>query len=50
VRPALAAAPPQLTVRWAATGGHVGFPRQVDLGLSVLRGVVPQVLGWLAGI
>ena len=50
VRPALAPPPPRLTVRWAATGGHVGFPRQADLGLSVLRGVVPPVVGWLAGI
>ncbi len=34
VRPALAPPAPRLHVRWAAEGGHVGFPAGVDLALD----------------
>jgi predicted alpha/beta-fold hydrolase len=34
VRPALERPVPRLEVRWVAEGGHVGFPRGVDLGLE----------------
>jgi predicted alpha/beta-fold hydrolase len=34
VRPALERPVPRLEVRWVPEGGHVGFPRGVDLGLA----------------
>ncbi|MCB9568080.1 MAG: alpha/beta fold hydrolase [Myxococcales bacterium] len=46
LRPTLAAAPPQVTVRWVDRGGHVGFPRSADLGLAPGE-VVDQALAWL---
>lgn len=48
VRPALLAAGPKLDVRWLRTGGHVGFPLDVDLGESAPRELLPQILSWLA--
>ncbi|HEV3458854.1 MAG TPA: alpha/beta fold hydrolase [Thermoanaerobaculia bacterium] len=63
VRPALELPVPRLEVRWVAGGGHVGFPRGVDLGLdpkagldrgageraaeAAAPGVDDQVLAWL---
>jgi len=62
VLPALARPVPRLEVRWVADGGHVGFPRGVDLGLDPggrpgasagreARAAAPsvddQVLAWL---
>ena len=47
----LAAAPPQLSVRWADRGGHVGLPPDLDLELDLEpgapRGVAAQALAWL---
>lgn len=51
VRPSLEAASPRLVVRWIERGGHVGFPRDLTLGLglgaSVGPGLEAQTLGWL---
>ena len=38
---------PLLTMRWVSGGGHVGFPRKLDLGLGKGIGVDAQVLAWL---
>jgi len=38
---------PRLEVRWAAPGGHVGFPPRLDLGIAAPPGLESQVLGWL---
>jgi len=48
VRPALARASDALDVRWLARGGHIGFPRDVDLGVDAARGLDAQVVAWLA--
>lgn len=37
-----------VTVRWMARGGHVGFPDDVDLGVSGPTGLEAQVIRWLA--
>ena len=47
VRPALAAASGALEVRWIDRAGHVGFPRDLDLGVPGAPGLSAQVLGWL---
>ena len=47
VRPALEHAPALLDVRWASRGGHVGFPRSLDLGERGPLGLEHQVLAWL---
>lgn len=47
LRPALASASPALTVRWIDEGGHVGFPRSLDLGLAAPRGLESQLIAWL---
>jgi predicted alpha/beta-fold hydrolase len=49
VRPGLVGASPQLEVRWLRSGGHVGFPRDTDLGERAPLGLEPQVMSWLAG-
>ena len=46
LRPFLAAAP-LLEVRWVGRGGHLGFPRRLDLGERALRGIDHQVVAWL---
>ena len=38
---------PRLEVRWLKGGGHVAFPRRLDVGLGEGIGVDTQVLGWL---
>ena len=48
VRPHLKRAGSQVDVRWVRVGGHVGFPRTVDLGLPGELGLVPQVISWIA--
>lgn len=48
VAPWLEGAPPELEVRWAERGGHVGFPAGLDLGVDDAPGLDAQVLGWLA--
>lgn len=45
VRPWATGSP--LTVAWQRKGGHVGFPRDLDLGVDAPRGLESQVLGWL---
>jgi predicted alpha/beta-fold hydrolase len=47
VLPALATTPPNLEVRWVSPGGHVGFPRALDLGLPGARGLEHQLVSWL---
>lgn len=53
IRPALEAAADTdavrrlLTVRWLDRGGHLGFPKRLDLGLEGPRGMESQVLLWL---
>lgn len=37
----------RMTVRWADRGGHVGFPRDLDLGEPAARGIYSQVASWL---
>ena len=38
---------PRLEVRWLKGGGHVAFPRRLDVGLGEGTGADAQVLGWL---
>ncbi len=47
LRPWLAGAP-RLEVRWAARGGHLGFPRRLDLREAGPPGLDGQVVAWLA--
>ena len=47
VEPWLGQASPALSVRWQDSGGHVGFPPDLDLGEPSPRGLEPQVLHWL---
>ena len=48
VEPALATPEvPLLDVRWVQEGGHVGFPRHIDLGMPAAPGLAPQVVRWL---
>jgi predicted alpha/beta-fold hydrolase len=47
VRPTLGRAHPRLDVRWIASGGHVGFPADLDLGLGGETGLEPQIMRWL---
>ena len=39
--------PDSLRVEWVDRGGHIGFPSDVDLGMSGPVGVHGQVLSWL---
>lgn len=50
VRPALAASA-RVETRWVPPdrGGHVGFPRDLDLGVDAPLGLDDQVVGWLDG-
>ncbi len=49
VRPTLDAAP-NVDTRWIPrpSGGHVGFPKDLDLGVDASPGLEAQVLGWMA--
>ena len=49
IRPALerAGATSRFEMRWVRRGGHVAFPRSVDLGLGSAGGLAEQLLGWL---
>lgn len=50
LRPFLASPPPALEVCWVERGGHVAFPRRLDLGLGGGPGLLRQLLAWsLAG-
>lgn len=47
--PALRAdCPAMLQIHHVSQGGHVFFPRTLDLGLGAPTGVVAQALAWLA--
>lgn len=48
LRPFVQPPPPRLEVRWVERGGHVGFPRGLDLDLKGPSGLERQVLTWLA--
>lgn len=45
--PALRDLPAHVTSRWVGSGGHVGFPAGLDLGLGDRPGLERQVLAWL---
>jgi predicted alpha/beta-fold hydrolase len=47
IRPALDGRPP-LEVEWVEGGGHLGFDRQLDLGIEGSKGLEGQVLAWMA--
>lgn len=47
VAPALENHAPMLDVRWIEQGGHVGFPKNVNIGESTPGPLEPQVLAWL---
>jgi predicted alpha/beta-fold hydrolase len=47
VRGCLSRASGALDVRWSERGGHLGLPRNTDLGLPGPRGVEAQTLTWL---
>ncbi|MCB9831730.1 MAG: alpha/beta fold hydrolase [Planctomycetes bacterium] len=44
LRPHLERPPELLQIRWVTRGGHLGFPRDLDLGFGAQRGLVEQVL------
>lgn len=46
LEPYLRRAGPLIDTRWLRRGGHIGFPRDTDLGLPGERGLFPQVLTW----
>lgn len=46
VRPRLPTAEGALCVRWTRRGGHLGLPRDLDLGLGADRGLHGQVVGF----
>jgi predicted alpha/beta-fold hydrolase len=48
VIPALASASRALSVAWAEAGGHVYFPKTLDLGQPGPLGLEQQVIQWLA--
>lgn len=48
VTPHLRRAGSSIDIRWVRRGGHVGFPRDLDLGLPGPRGLFPQLLSWVA--
>jgi predicted alpha/beta-fold hydrolase len=47
IAPALEGASPALSVAWTERGGHVSFPRNLDLFQSGPLGLEPQVIRWL---
>lgn len=44
IEPALQTAPERIRVRWLVSGGHMGFPRNLDLGFPGPRGFYDQLL------
>jgi len=36
-----------LRFHWSKRGGHLAFPRDLDLGMGAELGLYPQVVGWL---
>jgi len=49
VEPFLRLGAPQVTPR-ITHGGHVGFPRRLDLGFDAQRGLAAQIGGWFAAL
>ncbi len=47
VRPCLVGLPAHVETRWIYGGGHVGYPRGIDLGFGPNRGLEAQVLSWM---
>jgi predicted alpha/beta-fold hydrolase len=47
VIPAIAGASRALSTIWVEPGGHVYFPKRLDLGLASPLGLENQVIGWL---
>jgi predicted alpha/beta-fold hydrolase len=50
VKPHLERAGSRIDVRWLRAGGHVGFPRNLDLGLPGELGLINQILSWVQRI
>ena len=48
IMPVLAGGPPALSVAWVEDGGHVYFPKTLDLGQSGPLGLEHQVIRWLS--
>jgi predicted alpha/beta-fold hydrolase len=46
VSPHLQRAGSTIDIRWVRRGGHVGFPRNIDLGLPGELGLIEQILSW----
>jgi len=44
--PALRNCSSSIDLRWVTRGGHVGFPADLDLGITGARGLEPQILAW----
>ncbi len=42
--------PTKLELRWVARGGHLGFPRSLDLGFDGRRGLVEQILAYFRSV
>ncbi len=49
LKPWISKANGHLKVAWTERGGHVGFPKDLDLGLGGSVGLENQVVAWLAG-
>lgn len=50
VEPALRRLPPSARVVRTPRGGHVGFPRDLDLGLGATPGLQAQIAAWLDSV
>jgi hypothetical protein len=48
LRPALEKRAPSIDLRWIPGGGHVAFPRDLDLGLPGARGLEQQIVSWFS--
>lgn len=47
VRDAVRSASPALEARYTSRGGHVAFPRELDLGMPGSKGLEDQLMSWL---
>ena len=50
LRPGLAAASASTEITWTRRGGHVGFPRDLDLGRGGERGLAGQLAAWATAL
>ncbi len=46
ILPSIEPVPPRMTVRWVRGGGHVAFPKRLDLGFGPRLGLSSQLLAW----